>query len=118
LLSAPLARFETPHHTPFGYHLDVQDVGHPLALGATGSGKSFLLNFLLNFLINFLITSAQRYDPFTIVLDLGHSYRKRAALLHGGQHRSDWSRRPSRPCRYARRERARNRIDRANAFAK
>jgi type IV secretory pathway VirB4 component len=24
----------------------VQDVGHTLVLGATGSGKSFLLNFL------------------------------------------------------------------------
>ena len=45
-------------------------------LGATGSGKSFLLNFL--------VTHAQQYDPFTVVLDLGHSYRKLAALLHGG----------------------------------
>ena len=76
LLPAPLATFETPHHTPFAYHLHVQDVGHTLVLGATGSGKSFLLNFL--------VTNAQQYDPFTIVLDLGHSYRKLAALLHGG----------------------------------
>ena len=76
LLSAPLATFETPHQTPFAYHLHVQDVGHTLVLGATGSGKSFLLNFL--------VTNAQQYDPFTIVLDLGHGYRKLAALLHGG----------------------------------
>ena len=76
LLPAPLATFETPHQTPFAYHLYVQDVGHTLVLGATGSGKSFLLNFV--------VTNAQQYDPFTIVLDLGHGYRKLGALLHGG----------------------------------
>jgi type IV secretion system protein TrbE len=75
MLTEPLAVFETPHHTPFAYHLHVQDVGHTLVLGVTGTGKSFLLGFV--------VTSAQQYDPFTIVLDLGHSYRKLAALLHG-----------------------------------
>ena len=53
----------------------MQDVGHTLVLGATGSGKSFLLNFL--------ITHLQQYDPLTVVLDLGHSYRKLATLLEG-----------------------------------
>jgi type IV secretion system protein VirB4 len=53
----------------------VEDVGHTLVLGATGSGKSFLTNFLT--------THAQKYDPFTVVLDLGHSYRKLATLLRG-----------------------------------
>jgi type IV secretion/conjugal transfer VirB4 family ATPase len=70
-----LATFETPHHTPYAYNLHVQDVGHTLVLGATGSGKSFLLNFL--------ITHAQKYQPLTVVLDLGHSYRKLATLLEG-----------------------------------
>jgi type IV secretion system protein VirB4 len=70
-----LAIFTTRHHTPYYLALHVQDVGHMLILGATGSGKSFLLNFL--------ITHAQKYDPFTVVFDLGHSYRKLASLLDG-----------------------------------
>jgi type IV secretion system protein VirB4 len=70
-----LAVFETPHRTPYAFNLHVQDVGHTLVLGATGSGKSFLLNFL--------ITHAQKYAPQTVVLDVGHSYRKLAMLLGG-----------------------------------
>ena len=70
-----LAVFETPHRTPYAFNLHVQDVGHTLVLGATGSGKSFLLNFL--------VTHAQKYEPLTVILDLGHSYRKLAALLGG-----------------------------------
>ncbi len=71
-----LTIFETPHHTTYAFNLHVQDVGHTLVLGATGSGKSFL--------INFLVTQAQKYAPFTVILDLGHSYRRLAALLGGG----------------------------------
>jgi type IV secretion system protein TrbE len=70
-----LAVFETPHHTPYAFNLHVQDVGHTLVLGATGSGKSFL--------VNFLVTHVQKYDPLTVILDLGHSYRKLATLLRG-----------------------------------
>jgi type IV secretion system protein VirB4 len=70
-----LAVFETRHQTPYFFNLHVDDVGHTAVFGATGSGKSFLLNFL--------VTHAQQYDPNTVIFDLGHSYRKLAALLRG-----------------------------------
>lgn len=70
-----LAVFETPQQAPYHFNLHVDDVGHTLVLGSTGSGKSFLLNFL--------ITQLQQHDPLTIVLDLGHSYRKLTSLLQG-----------------------------------
>lgn len=70
-----LAVFETPEQTPYFFNLHVDDVGHSVVLGSTGSGKSFLLNFL--------ITQLQQHDPRVVVLDLGHSYRKLATLLEG-----------------------------------
>src|SRR6187551_2293887 len=70
-----LVTFETPAEVPYAFNLHVDDVGHTLVLGATGSGKSFLLNVL--------VTHAQKYSPQTVVLDLGHSYRKLATLLEG-----------------------------------
>jgi type IV secretion system protein VirB4 len=45
-----------------------------LVPGATGSGKSFLLNFL--------VTQAEQYALRTVIFDLGHSYRK-LALFRG-----------------------------------
>ena len=80
----PLTTFETAWGTAYGYDLFAGgDVGHTIVLGATGSGKSFLLNCLL--------VQALKYDPRVLVLDLGRSYRyltefvggKYLALLEG-----------------------------------
>ena len=70
-----LAVLETNHGTPYFLNLHRQDVGHTLVLGATGSGKSFLLNFL--------ITHAQKYDPRVFIFDLGGSYRNLTTLFGG-----------------------------------
>jgi type IV secretion system protein VirB4 len=70
-----LALFETNHDTVYYFNLHHKDVAHTLILGATGSGKSFLLNFLL--------TNLQKYDPFTVIFDLGGSYKHLTALFGG-----------------------------------
>src|SRR5205823_7437196 len=62
-----LTIFETRHQTPYFFNLHVEDVGHTLVLGATGSGKSFFLNFVVAYL--------QRYAPKTLIFDLGGSYQ-------------------------------------------
>lgn len=67
--------FETRHQTPYAFNLHVQDVGHTVAAGATGVGKTVLMQAA--------VTHAQQYDPFTVILDLGHGYRKLATLLRG-----------------------------------
>ena len=72
-----LATLETPWHTPYGYDLYAgADVGHTLVLGATGAGKSFLLNFLL--------IQALQYRPRVLVLDLGGSYKWLTRFVGGG----------------------------------
>jgi type IV secretion system protein VirB4 len=70
-----LATFETQHHTPYFFNLHVEDVGHTVVVGATGSGKSVSLKFLA--------THAQKYRPHTVIFDLGSGYRKLAMLLRG-----------------------------------
>ena len=71
-----LAILETQWRTPYHYDLFQGDVGHTLVLGATGAGKSFLLNFLL--------VQALQYDPRVLILDLGGSYRWLTQFLGGG----------------------------------
>jgi type IV secretion/conjugal transfer VirB4 family ATPase len=70
-----LALLETAQGTPYHLNLHVEDVGHTLVLGATGSGKSFLLNFL--------IAHLQRYSPHTLIFDLGGSYDVLTAYFGG-----------------------------------
>ena len=71
-----MTQFETRWGTPYGYDLfGGGDVGHTLVLGATGSGKSFLLNFFL--------LQALQYKPRVMILDLGGSYRWITKFLGG-----------------------------------
>ena len=70
-----LAVLETTHGTPYHLNLHVEDVANTLVLGATGSGKSFVLNFL--------IAHLQRYTPQTLIFDLGGSYETLTAYFGG-----------------------------------
>jgi type IV secretion/conjugal transfer VirB4 family ATPase len=64
--------------TPFRYHLDVQDVGHQVILGPTGSGKSTFLGLLL--------TQFLRYEGAQIfVFDKDFSHQALTQAL-GGYH--------------------------------
>src|SRR5262249_43015699 len=71
-----LAVLETEDQTPFHLNLHYADIAHAVVLGATGSGKSFLLNFLL--------THLQKYDPYTVIFDLGDGYERLTARMGGG----------------------------------
>jgi len=70
-----LAVMEGEHQALYHWNLHYGDVGHALVLGATGSGKSFLVNFVL--------AQAQQYDPITFVFDLGGSYERLTAACAG-----------------------------------
>jgi type IV secretory pathway VirB4 component len=62
-----LCTFETPDQQLFYFNGHVGGVFGIQILGAPESGKSFLTNYL--------IAQAQKYDPATMILDIGHSYR-------------------------------------------
>lgn len=70
-----LLALETAQHTPYFLNLHQDDVAHTVVLGATGSGKSFLLNGLL--------AHAQQYGPYTVLFDLGGSYRRLTEAIGG-----------------------------------
>jgi type IV secretion/conjugal transfer VirB4 family ATPase len=70
-----LAVLETNHGTPYFLNLHYEDIAHTVILGATGAGKSFLLNFLL--------TNVQKYKPYTFIFDLGGGYESLTHLFKG-----------------------------------
>src|SRR5205823_4472556 len=70
-----LAVLEGAGGAPYFFTLHDKEVVHNLVLGATGSGKSFLLNFIL--------THLQKYAPFTYIFDLGGSYENQTRLFGG-----------------------------------
>jgi len=70
-----LAVLETNHGTPYFLNLHYEDNAHTVILGATGAGKSFLLNFLL--------TNLQKYQPYTFIFDLGGGYESLTRLFDG-----------------------------------
>jgi type IV secretory pathway VirB4 component len=70
-----LAVLESTHGTPYYLNLHSGDVAHTLMLGATGSGKSFAASAILQ--------SAQKYEPFTFIFDLGGSYETVTRVFAG-----------------------------------
>jgi type IV secretion/conjugal transfer VirB4 family ATPase len=75
LRSPALISLETEQRSLFNFNFHVDDVGHAFVLGRTGSGKSFLLNCLL--------VHAQKYRPYTLILDVGGSYQSITRALGG-----------------------------------
>jgi type IV secretion system protein TrbE len=61
-----LITFETRQKTPYHFNWHHLDVGHFHMAGATGYGKSFLLNDLIDY--------SQQYNPLTFIFDMGGSF--------------------------------------------
>lgn len=70
-----LCEFETEEASLYFYNLHEGDIAHTLLVGPTGTGKSFF--------VNFLVVHAQKYLPYTVILDLGGSYQTLVQLLGG-----------------------------------
>lgn len=62
-----LVALSTRQRTPYLVNLHWGDSPHAIVVGVNGSGKTFAVN-------NFA-THAQKYDPYTLILDIGGSYR-------------------------------------------
>ena len=73
-----LAVLETDNATPYYLNLHNREVAHMLALGATGSAKSFLCNFLLQ--------NAQKYQPETYIFDIRGGLLDQSILAGGQEH--------------------------------
>jgi type IV secretion/conjugal transfer VirB4 family ATPase len=70
-----LITVETSEHTPYFINLHQPDVAHGMALGRSGAGKSFLLAAL--------ISALQKYDPYTLIFDMGGGFEW-LTNLYGG----------------------------------
>lgn len=78
-----LLMLDTAQRTPYWMNLHDQDIAHSLVVGKTGSGKSFLLSTLA--------ANLQRYDPYTLIFDLGGSFESITRLLGGSYSKMDLS---------------------------
>jgi hypothetical protein len=70
-----LAVLETDNSTPYFLNLHNGEVAHPLILGMTGSGKSYLASHLLQ--------NAQKYQPQTYIFDIGGRFQSLTTIFGG-----------------------------------
>jgi len=70
-----LSAFETRDSTPFYWNPFVGGAFGLFGTGRRGRGKTFLANHL--------VSSAQKYNGRTVILDLGHNYRQTVAFYGG-----------------------------------